>query len=104
MQTTAIEKEASLDFDEMNEHMPTKSLGLGEDQVPLSTLLARSKVKKKKRQIIKLKEEIKEIMMLEKHIKSENELLKKTSAQIRDENEHLKEELKMLKEENQKLE
>jgi hypothetical protein len=64
-----------------NEHMPIESSGLGEDQVPLSTLVARSKVKKKKRQIRKLKEEIKEMMMLERHIKSENALLKKTSAQ-----------------------
>jgi hypothetical protein len=50
--------------------------------VPLSTLLVRSKVKKKKRQIIKLKEEIKEIKMLESYIKSENALLKETSAKI----------------------
>jgi hypothetical protein len=55
-------------------------------------------VKKKKRQIRKFKSEIKDMMILERHIKDENALLKETSAQIRDENEQLKEELKILKE------
>jgi len=65
--------------------------------VPLSTLLAISKVKNKKRQNRKFKGEIKAMMILERHIKDENALLKDTNAQIRDENEKLKEELKILK-------
>jgi hypothetical protein len=37
------------------------------------------------------------MMILERHIKDENALLKETNAQIRDGNEKLKEELKILK-------
>jgi hypothetical protein len=85
----------------MEEHMPTQSLELGEYQVPLSTLIERSNFKKKRRHVRKLKSEIKEMMVLEKHIKSENALLKETSAKIRNENEPLRKELKMLKEINQ---
>jgi len=59
--------------------------------VSLSTLLARSKVMKKKIHITKLKEEIKEMKMLEIYIKSENARLKENSAKIQYENEQLKE-------------
>jgi hypothetical protein len=46
-------------------------------------LIARSKLKKKKRQVRELKSEIKEMQVLERHIKDENEILKETSIKMR---------------------
>jgi len=68
---TTIDREVSPNLDQMEENMPTytpftkrESLRLGVDHVPLSTLIANSKLKKKKKWVRYLKIEIKEMQVL----------------------------------------
>jgi hypothetical protein len=48
-----------------------------EDQIPLSTLMTKSKLKKKKKEVKKLKVEIRRLEILDSYIKDENEILKR---------------------------
>jgi hypothetical protein len=62
-----------------------------EDKIPLSTLMTKSKLKKKEERGKKLKVEIERLEIMDSYIKNENEILKKNNALIAQENDQLKE-------------